>query len=178
MRTSKIVVRLCLVVSVLALLTGCPGGITGTWGGGKVTGLVASQGTYPHKITLSWNSVSGTAFYIISVAYSEDGTYEQFSWGVPGTSVSLYLDEQYYSYYAVGIGKKVWFRVHAMVSTAGGLVYTEMSEAAQGWTSQEIHGGTWVYQNESVTDTGGTATVTNGTRLELVIDAAAKTIDY
>lgn len=178
MKPKRVVFSVCLVAVLLVLLTGCPGGVTGTWGGGKVTGLVASQGTYPHKIELSWNSVSGAAFYIISAARTEDGTYEQLSWGVPGTTTSLYLDDEYFSYYDIGLGQKMWFRVHAMVSTAGGLVYTELSDAAQGWSSQEIHDGTWVYQNESVTSSGGTETITGGTRQEIVIDATAKTIQY
>ena len=162
----------------LFLIFSCSTGIINVWTGGKVKNLVVSQGTYPNKITFSWDEMEGAVMYVLYGAQSENGDYQQICFGLPTNSLEIFLGDNDYYYYDLALGVHYWFRVHAIVATVNGNVYSEMSDAVEGWSDENFFAGTWIHQSEAVTNTGGTEEIDSGQRHELSINAETKTLVY
>lgn len=160
------------------LVLSCSTGILNVWTGGKVKNLVVSQGTHANKITLSWDEMEGAAMYVLYAAQSENGDYQQVCFGLPTNTLEIFLGDDDYYYYDLVLGVHYWFRVHAIVSTVNGNVYSEMSDAVEGWSDENFFAGTWIFQSESIINTGGTEEIDSGERHELSINAETKTLVY
>jgi len=98
------------------------------------TGLTASDGTYPDKINVTWNSVSGATLYRLYYSTSQSGTYTEIGTGFTVTSVNVT---------GVPTGTTFWFKAKA--ENSYGL--SDFSNADSGFASSVTGTGTQLFAN-------------------------------